>query len=76
MKIKIEGCLSFFIILAMVAFGLFLTYLFALGVVTFVDKVGHRKTTEKVIVVDTTGRSSKIYEDVWDKVVPLNDDAI
>ena len=76
MKIKIEGCLSFFIILAMVAFGLFLTYLFALGVVTFVDKVGHKKTTEKVIIVDTTGLSSKLYEDIWDKAEPLTDDAI
>ena len=75
MKIKIEGCLSAFIILAMVAFGLFLTYLFALGIITFVDKFRKPVYIEKVTVVDTVKVNSQ-FETVWDKNIPLTDDAI
>lgn len=75
MKIKIEGCLSFFIILAMVAFGMFLTYLFALGIVTFVDKLRKPIYIEKVTAADTIRINSQ-FENVWDKNIPLTDDAI
>ncbi len=75
MKIKIEGCLSAFIILAMVAFGLFLTYLFALGVVTFVDKFRKPICIEKVTAADTVKANSQ-FENIWDKNIPLTDDAI
>lgn len=75
MKIKIEGCLSAFIILAIVAFGLFLTYLFALGIVTFVDKFRKPIYIEKVTSADTVKVNSQ-FETVWDKNIPLTDDAI
>lgn len=75
MKIKIEGCLSTFIILAIVAFGLFLTYLFALGIVTFVDKFRKPIYIEKVTSADTVKVNSQ-FETVWDKNIPLTDDAI
>lgn len=75
MKIKIEGCLSAFIILAIVAFGLFLTYLFALGIVTFVDKFRKPIYIEKATSADTVKVNSQ-FETVWDKNIPLTDDAI
>ena len=76
MKIKLGGCLSSLIILLMLAVGLFLTYLMALGIVTFVDKVfGQRKAEEKIVTVDTTA-TEVMFEDNWDKTVPLTDDAI
>ena len=75
MKVKIEECLSIFIILAMVAFGLFLAYLFALGVVTFVDRFRKPIYIEKVTAADTVKVNSQ-FENVWDKNIPLTDDAI
>lgn len=75
MKIKIEECLSTIILLVMVAFGLFLAYLFALGVVTFVDKFRKPICIEKVTAADTVRINSQ-FENIWDKNIPLTDDAI
>ena len=80
MKTKIEGCLSFIVIVTIIAICLFITYLFALGIVTFVDKVGE-KVRDKIVVVDTvkcvdTVRVIHNFEDLWDKNIPLTDSAI
>lgn len=75
MKIKFGGCLAYFMMIAMVAFGFFLAYLFALGVITFIKNVSEKDKVVYVMPADSTNTSAE-FEEIWDKSAPVTDDAI